>query len=35
VNLAAHATVLLVDDVRRAADYYREKFGFDVSFMAS
>jgi catechol 2,3-dioxygenase-like lactoylglutathione lyase family enzyme len=32
VKLAAHATVLLVDDVRRAADYYRDKLGFDVSF---
>jgi catechol 2,3-dioxygenase-like lactoylglutathione lyase family enzyme len=32
VKLAAHATVLLVDDVRRAAEYYRDQLGFDVSF---
>jgi catechol 2,3-dioxygenase-like lactoylglutathione lyase family enzyme len=32
VKLAAHATVLLVDDVGRAADYYRDKLGFEVSF---
>jgi uncharacterized glyoxalase superfamily protein PhnB len=32
VKLAAHATVLLVDDVTRAADYYRDQLGFEVSF---
>jgi catechol 2,3-dioxygenase-like lactoylglutathione lyase family enzyme len=29
VNLAHHATVLLVDDVARALDYYRDKLGFE------
>ena len=31
MRLAAHATVLLVLDVSQAADYYREKLGFEVS----
>ena len=31
MRLAAHATVLLVQDVSQAADYYREKLGFEVS----
>ena len=31
MTLAAHATVLLVDDVGRAADYYRDQLGFEVS----
>jgi catechol 2,3-dioxygenase-like lactoylglutathione lyase family enzyme len=30
-EISAHATVLLVDDVARALDYYRDKLGFDVS----
>jgi catechol 2,3-dioxygenase-like lactoylglutathione lyase family enzyme len=29
-RLTGHATVLLVDDVRRAVDYYRDALGFDV-----
>jgi catechol 2,3-dioxygenase-like lactoylglutathione lyase family enzyme len=29
--LTGHATVLLVDDVRRALDYYRDRLGFEVS----
>ena len=29
--LTGHATVLLVDDVRRAIDYYRDALGFSVS----
>jgi catechol 2,3-dioxygenase-like lactoylglutathione lyase family enzyme len=32
VKLAGHATVLLVDDVARAADYYRDRLGFEVTF---
>jgi catechol 2,3-dioxygenase-like lactoylglutathione lyase family enzyme len=32
VRLAAHATVLLVDNVGKAADYYRDRLGFDVTF---
>ena len=32
MSLAAHATVLLVDDVAMAADYYRDRLGFDVTF---
>jgi catechol 2,3-dioxygenase-like lactoylglutathione lyase family enzyme len=28
--LTGHATVLLVDDVRRAIDYYRDALGFEV-----
>jgi catechol 2,3-dioxygenase-like lactoylglutathione lyase family enzyme len=32
MRLAAHATVLLVDDVSRAADYYRDRLGFEVTF---
>jgi catechol 2,3-dioxygenase-like lactoylglutathione lyase family enzyme len=28
--LTGHATVLLVDDVRRAVDYYRDALGFEV-----
>jgi catechol 2,3-dioxygenase-like lactoylglutathione lyase family enzyme len=31
VRLTAHATVLLVEDVGRALDYYRHKLGFEVS----
>lgn len=31
MRLTAHATVLLVDDVTRAADYYRDRLGFDVT----
>jgi predicted enzyme related to lactoylglutathione lyase len=30
VPLTGHATVLLVEDVRRATDYYRDALGFDV-----
>jgi catechol 2,3-dioxygenase-like lactoylglutathione lyase family enzyme len=30
VALTGHATVLLVDDVRRATDYYRDALGFEV-----
>jgi predicted enzyme related to lactoylglutathione lyase len=30
VPLRGHATVLLVEDVRRATDYYRDALGFDV-----
>jgi uncharacterized glyoxalase superfamily protein PhnB len=29
--LTGHATVLLVEDVQRAADYYRDRLGFAVS----
>jgi catechol 2,3-dioxygenase-like lactoylglutathione lyase family enzyme len=29
VNVQSHATVLLVDDIGRAFDYYTEKLGFD------
>jgi catechol 2,3-dioxygenase-like lactoylglutathione lyase family enzyme len=29
VNVASHATVLLVDDVARALDYYRDQLGFE------
>ena len=29
-RLLSHATVLLVDDVARAVDYYRDKLGFQV-----
>jgi catechol 2,3-dioxygenase-like lactoylglutathione lyase family enzyme len=29
VTLASHATVLLVDDVAGALDYYRDKLGFE------
>jgi uncharacterized glyoxalase superfamily protein PhnB len=32
VRLTGHATVLLVDDVRRAADYYRDRLGFEIGF---
>jgi catechol 2,3-dioxygenase-like lactoylglutathione lyase family enzyme len=32
VKLAAHASVFLVDDVARAADYYRDQLGFEVTF---
>ena len=28
--LTGHATVLVVEDVRRATDYYRDALGFDV-----
>jgi catechol 2,3-dioxygenase-like lactoylglutathione lyase family enzyme len=30
VPLTGHATVLLVEDVRRATEYYRDALGFDV-----
>jgi catechol 2,3-dioxygenase-like lactoylglutathione lyase family enzyme len=30
VALTGHATVLLVEDVRKATDYYRDALGFDV-----
>lgn len=30
MTLTAHATVLLVEDVARSADYYRDKLGFEV-----
>jgi predicted enzyme related to lactoylglutathione lyase len=30
--LTGHAPVLLVTDVRVAAEYYRDRLGFDVSF---
>jgi predicted enzyme related to lactoylglutathione lyase len=30
VPLTGHATVLLVEDVRRATDYYRDALGFEV-----
>jgi predicted enzyme related to lactoylglutathione lyase len=30
VPLTGHATVLLVQDVRRATEYYRDALGFDV-----
>jgi catechol 2,3-dioxygenase-like lactoylglutathione lyase family enzyme len=29
VNIESHATVLLVDDVAAALDYYRDKLGFE------
>jgi predicted enzyme related to lactoylglutathione lyase len=29
--LTGHATVLLVEDVQRALEYYRDRLGFDVS----
>jgi catechol 2,3-dioxygenase-like lactoylglutathione lyase family enzyme len=32
VKLESHATVLLVPDVRRAGDYYRDRLGFDVNY---
>jgi catechol 2,3-dioxygenase-like lactoylglutathione lyase family enzyme len=32
VKLKSHATVLLVDDVKVATDYYRDKLGFEVTF---
>jgi predicted enzyme related to lactoylglutathione lyase len=32
VTLTGHATVLLVDDVRRATEYYRDALGFDVRY---
>src|SRR5581483_1742081 len=28
--LTGHATVLLVEDVKRAADYYRDRLGFAI-----
>jgi uncharacterized glyoxalase superfamily protein PhnB len=28
----AHATVLLVEDVRRAGEYYNQKLGFEVTY---
>jgi catechol 2,3-dioxygenase-like lactoylglutathione lyase family enzyme len=30
--LTAHATVLLVDDVEVAGDYYQDKLGFEVTY---
>jgi catechol 2,3-dioxygenase-like lactoylglutathione lyase family enzyme len=30
VTLEGHATVLLVADVRRSTDYYRDRLGFEV-----
>jgi predicted enzyme related to lactoylglutathione lyase len=30
MKLKSHATVLLVNDIRRATDHYRDKFGFEV-----
>jgi catechol 2,3-dioxygenase-like lactoylglutathione lyase family enzyme len=30
VRLTRQATVLLVDDVARATEYYRDKLGFEV-----
>ena len=30
--LTAHATVLLVDNVQIAGDYYRDKLGFEVTY---
>jgi catechol 2,3-dioxygenase-like lactoylglutathione lyase family enzyme len=30
--LTAHATVLLVDDVQVAGDYYQDKLGFEVTY---
>ena len=30
MTLTGHATVLLVSDVRRATEYYRDALGFDV-----
>ena len=30
--LTAHATVLLVDDVQVAGEYYRDKLGFEVTY---
>jgi catechol 2,3-dioxygenase-like lactoylglutathione lyase family enzyme len=30
VKIAGHAPVLLVEDLGRALDYYRDKLGFDV-----
>jgi catechol 2,3-dioxygenase-like lactoylglutathione lyase family enzyme len=32
VKLESHAPVLLVDDVRRAGDYYRDRLGFEVTY---
>ena len=31
MRLTAHATVLLVDEVQRALDYYRDRLGFGVT----
>jgi catechol 2,3-dioxygenase-like lactoylglutathione lyase family enzyme len=31
VTLTGHATVLLVDDVGRTTDYYRDALGFEIS----
>jgi catechol 2,3-dioxygenase-like lactoylglutathione lyase family enzyme len=31
VTLSEHATVLLVQDVQRALDYYRDQLGFEIS----
>src|SRR5262249_18889004 len=32
MKLESQATVLLVDDVSRAAEYYRDRLGFEVTF---
>jgi catechol 2,3-dioxygenase-like lactoylglutathione lyase family enzyme len=32
VRLMAHATVLLVEDVRRAGEYYNRQLGFEVTY---
>src|SRR6185312_12870397 len=31
-KVTAHATVLLVEDVQMAGDYYRDKLGFEVTY---
>jgi hypothetical protein len=35
VKVEGHATVLLVEDVRRSTDYHRDKLGFEVKRYAS
>lgn len=32
VRVLSHSTVLLVDDVARAVDYYQDRLGFEVEF---
>jgi catechol 2,3-dioxygenase-like lactoylglutathione lyase family enzyme len=32
MKLESHATVLLVPDVRRAGDHYRDRLGFEVTY---